>query len=390
MTEPNGGQTAKRVILLNDTSAWYHFGCTCTSTALKDEITARGFALDTVPITAVYRCSETPDRIADFRDPAFFERFRAANREVIDRLAASDVVVVNGEGTLHGTKPAVRRLLYLAFAAKTHLGRQVHMVNHSCFPENTVDLSPGPAAALYKTVYDAMDYVAVREPLSARILSALEVPATLAFDSLPLYVDAHHSSQSSSSRGGVVLAGSVAWRAEAITVLARLIEHLRRQGRAVLFLIGAQANPASDDRALVAALKEAAPAGWALVEAGTARAWLDVIAGASVLISGRFHHTIAALSLATPCIAMTSNTPKMEGMLRMMDQPRPFPFEEPDLLTRLIRKTEEVLSDRTPSSNGALRAEMCRLAQKNFLGLDAVASPTGANALPSPGVRTAP
>lgn len=390
MTDSNGGQTAKRVVLLNDTSAWYHWGCTCTSTAIKDQITARGFSLDAVPITAVYRCSETPDRIADFRDPAFFERFRAANRDVIDPLAASDVVVVNGEGTLHGTKPAVRRLLYLAFAAKTHLGRQVHIVNHSCFPENIADLSPGPAAALYKTVYNAMDYVAVREPLSAQVLNALEVPATLAFDSLPLYVDAHQPSRSNSSRGGVVLAGSVAWRAEAITVLARLIEHFRRQGQAVSFLIGAQANPASDDRALVAALKDVAPGGWALVEAGTARAWLDVIAGASVLISGRFHHTIAALSLATPCVVMTSNTPKMEGMLRMMDQPPPIPFEERDLLTRLIGKTEEVLSDRSPSSDGALRDRMCRLAQKNFLGLDAVASPAGANALPSTGVRAAP
>jgi polysaccharide pyruvyl transferase WcaK-like protein len=296
----------------------------------------------------------------------------------METLRAADAVIVNGEGTLHGTKPVVRNLLYLAYAAKVHLGRPVQIINHSCFPENSARITHPPTSALYRRVYEAMDFVAVREPISGQILQALGVPAVQSFDSLPLYVARHYRAQEERKRGGVVLAGGVSWRRETMPILARFIERVRDAGLTVSVLIGAKALPAPDDGAFVAALREAAPRGWALIEAGSARAWLDVIARARLLVSGRFHHSIAALSLRTPFIALSSNTPKMEGMLAMTGQPEPLAAAGPDLLDRLIERFEVALADGLPVLDEAALTRIRALAQHNFAGLDALAAATEA------------
>jgi len=316
-------RAAPRALLLNDTSAWYHWGCTCTSTAIRSALEDRGYNVCSIAIDQVIGCSETPEKIADFTDQDFFQRFRNANHAVMQQIASCDLVVVNGEGTLHGTSRVVRNLLYLMYAAKRYLGRSLHIINHSCFPENAAKISHAPTRALYKLVYDEADFVAVREPISYELLRALGVRVTLAFDSLPLYVEARNRPAALSSktpRHGLVLAGSVAWRETSLPALARMIDHVTSRGEAVTVLTGAAAHPAQDDIRFVEALRAVSPGGWTLRQAGSADEWLDVIQSAKLLVSGRFHHTIAALCLRTPFIALASNTPKMEGLLKMAGQ----------------------------------------------------------------------
>jgi len=209
-----------RVALLNDTSAWYHWGCSCTSFGMRSEIGGRGFDVDAISIFETYKCQGTPAKIADYNDEEFFKRFCAANTPLMKRLAAADVVVVNGEGTLHGTGVPARNLLYLAYVAKARLGRALHIINHSCFPEDSAALGDGPAKALYKLVYGVADFIAVREPLSAEIVTALDVPFVQAFDCLPFYVAPKRGAWRGSDRQGVVLAGCVAWRENLIPMLA--------------------------------------------------------------------------------------------------------------------------------------------------------------------------
>jgi polysaccharide pyruvyl transferase WcaK-like protein len=135
-------------------------------------------------------------------------------------------------------------------------------------------------------------------------------------------------------------------------------------------LIGAQANPARDDRELVAALRATQPSGWALVEAHSPGAWLDAIAGARLLVSGRFHHTIAALCLGTPVVALESNTPKMQALLAMTGQEPPLAFEDPMLAEALTERA----AARLGSGDAPLKRESIEqlemLARQNFAGLD--------------------
>jgi polysaccharide pyruvyl transferase WcaK-like protein len=369
--------TFRRVALLNDTSAWYHWGCSCTSYGMRSEIGRRGFEVDPISISETYRCEETPNKIADYRDEEFFRRFCAANTALMKRLAAAEVVVVNGEGTLHGTGKVARNLLYLAYTAKTRLGRPVHIINHSCYPEDKAELSESPAVALYKLVYGAMDFVAVREPLSAEIVTGLGANPVQAFDCLPFYVGGRRDSWSGGQRQGVVLAGGVSLRADMIPMLASLIAELRRRRIPVSVLIGAAANPAVDDKKFVEALRDAMPTGWELIDARSEDAWLRTIAEAKLLISGRFHHTIAAACMATPAIAFDSNTPKIDGMLAMLGLPPALRQSAEDREARLRERVVQTLSAEPPAAaaeNDALWEKMREYARRNFEGLDSIAA----------------
>ena len=365
----------RNIALLNDTSAWYHWGCTCTSYGLRSEIGARGFDVDPISIVETYGCEESPGRIADYCDEDFFKRFCLANSALMNRIASADAVVVNGEGTLHGTGVAARNLLYLAFAAKTRFGHAVHIVNRSCYPEDSATLSNSPANALYKMVYGAVDFIAVREPVSAEVVNGMGVPCVQAFDCMPFFISGRRSAWAKSGGQGVVLSGSVAWHNDMIALFAAQIEAFRHQGIAVSVLIGAASKPAADDKRFVTALRVAAPRGWELVDALSEDAWLRTIAGAQLLISGRFHHTIAAACLGTPSIAFGSNTPKMEGMLALLEQAPPLDQTATDLAAQLNDRITQLLTAprNEADQSKAMCDRLCRLARRNFEGLDALA-----------------
>lgn len=361
----------RRVAFLNDTSAWYHWGCTCTSTAIHEELLDRGFEVESVPITEVYGCAETPASLVDFDCDAFFARFRAANERILEKLAACDIVIVNGEGTLHGTAEPVRNLLYLAYAAKTRFAKDVHIINHSAYPENAARISDPLANALYKTVYEVADFVAVREPVSAELLQALGVAVTQSFDCLPLYLARHYPTPAKRRPDLVTVAGSVAWTNAALVALRRHLEELVSQGLKVRVLTGAKAYPAADDQAFVTALARSAAEGWEVVEARSVEAWLDAIAEARLFVSGRFHHSIAAACLGTPFVALNSTTPKVEALMQMLGGEPPLSFADPRLADALAERTHAVLdAPLAEEATGAVLDRLVELARTNFAGLD--------------------
>jgi hypothetical protein len=60
----------------------------------------------------------------------------------------ADLLVVNGEGTLHGVSDNVRGLLYFVYAAAQRLGKRVQIINHSCYPEDGATLTDPVANGL--------------------------------------------------------------------------------------------------------------------------------------------------------------------------------------------------------------------------------------------------
>jgi hypothetical protein len=88
-----------KVVLFNDTSAWYHWGCTGTSTALKERIAQLGFTLEALPISINSQLQEVPS-FEEFDSLDRFNRFAKANEPVLDRIQNSDAVIITGEGTL--------------------------------------------------------------------------------------------------------------------------------------------------------------------------------------------------------------------------------------------------------------------------------------------------
>jgi tetratricopeptide (TPR) repeat protein/polysaccharide pyruvyl transferase WcaK-like protein len=361
--------TRRTAVFLNDTTHWYHWGCTGTSTAIYQSLSEKGYSVCRVPVTASYHCRNTPQSVDEFDSPECFRAFARTNPNLIREIAGGDVIVINGEGSLHGGSSYAMSLLYLAYSSKTFLGKHVQIINHSCYPENSGEYSETALWDLYRKVYASVDFSAIREPASLALLQRAGIPAMRAFDCLPLFMANHYSPRVARNPKKVVIGGSVALRPTHVQSLALYIDHLHVLGNEVHVLTGASLLPAADDEEFVRRLGECCPQGWSLARAGTMEAWLDTIASADLLVSGRFHHTIAAYALGTPFILLGSNTPKNLGIATAFGAPPPIPLEADDLVQQLIERTSVNRSGRgsAAADEYVLRLQMLTdLAQRNF------------------------
>lgn len=349
-----------RAVLINDTEAWYHWGCTATSRGLKGLIGTRYTLADCVAIHELQALEEAPQSPLQFPDEDFFARHRAANDALYERIAQADVAFVNGEGTIHGTGHQATNLLYVAWASKTYLNKPVYLVNHSFYPGDGEPETPPMVARFYTRVYRDFDYVAVREPRSEAEARALGIDATLAFDCLPRTLRELGPFE---RRDVLVVAGSVAFPEAAYEPFAAYLTAMASTGLEIELLSGAPARPATDERRFVERLTQELPAGgWRQREATSLEEWCEALGSARALVSGRFHHSLAAYTLATPFVALESNTPKITGLTEMLGLPPPLGYDEATLSDRLAARTLEIL-DRAPAPE---LDRLLALAEKNL------------------------
>ncbi len=351
-------------LLLNDTSYWYHWGCTCTSLAIHDQLRQYWEKVVSVPINDTYSLSPVPETIEHFEDEQFFERFSSAYPEIIEKIRFADAVYINGEGTLHHISQVSLGLLYLAYIAKTKLGRYVSIINHSCYPDgyDSSNSRDSIANIIYRKVYEQMDYLAVRETVSSDLLTILGLSVNQSFDCLPLYIEKHYRSHKQINNNDIVISGSVSWGDETISQIAVLIDSLFERGFKPILLLGSNAYPAGDDARLAAALHEIIGKTCELVYAQSEQEWLSRIDNAALLVSGRFHHTIAAAFLRTPFLVTESNTRKIEGLLDMLKIPSYISTEQENLSDVLLESAVRLMDD---PAQGILMEDI----RKNLLDL---------------------
>lgn len=381
----------QKALLFNDTSDWYHWGCTGTSTALKEGIQKLGFDIQAVPINVTYALKEVP-QFEEFNDPQKFNRFCEENRNTIEAIQNADVVVITGEGTIHDLRAGPKALLYLAYISKKFFGKHIEIINHSAYPKDDPNLSAcflenfeiekekaeqelKQAQDIYKTIYSELDFIAIREPFSQEEMSKIDISSTLSFDCLPLYIRDHYRTKKQIKEKTLVIAGSVAYSERGVEKLCSYLETMTAMGFEIKVLIGAAAFPSKDDQSFVSLLKTHCRTNWELVTASSIEEWLDVINQATFLVSGRFHHSIAAFCLNTPFIALNSNTHKVHAICDLLEQTKPLLFSDPELLDHLLLRTNAIISHSTVD-NGTKMAEICQLAEKNFDGLKSFAEKT--------------
>jgi polysaccharide pyruvyl transferase WcaK-like protein len=314
---------------------------------------------------------DPPASLEEFDDDTRFESFAVAHPDVIAKLRETDTIVVNGEGTLHGASPPAVNLLYVAYVAKRTLGKTVHIVNHSCYPDGTNVAKESPVFALYRKVYQEMDFIAVREPVSAKLVADMGITATESFDCLPLFVREHAAQLQRDPRQTaktVVIGGSVAWgHTGAALAIGELIVKLHQGGLLPIVLIGADAHMAADDVQFAATLQRVAAGHFVLVNATSELEWLRTIANAELLISGRFHHTIAAACLGTPFIVMESNTPKIAGLLHRLESQSFVSVTRQGFGAELFDRARQLLAQRDAGLISAeVRENLIALAERNF------------------------
>ncbi|MBN2703881.1 MAG: polysaccharide pyruvyl transferase family protein [Pontiellaceae bacterium] len=353
-----------KAVILNFTADTYHWGCYGTSMEILQTLTEFGFYVDPVSVMATHHLNPTPTISDHFADPVFFNEFIKENPSIFYALESADLVVINGEGTLHRVSKGSVNLLYMAMAVKRFLNKPVHLINHSCYPNGNRTV-PSGKSLIYSMVLPHLDAVVTREVFSHELLKASAVSNTLGFDCLPRFINRHSLASSHKPEGYILLSGGIALNDVHINSMADVVKRIYKKGVPLRFLMGAKSRPAPDDEVFFEKLSKLVPS-IEMVNAGSMKEWLDQIRHASFLVSGRFHHTIAAMTIGTPYAVFHSNTPKIEAILQTLNEPLPvLSIDEPDL-EQLGERIGTCLRDEQTDISTRRVERMLELAEHNF------------------------
>lgn len=361
-----------KAMLLNDTESWYHWGCYGTSTALRNNIIEKGYDLEVCRNQEIQKTKiQMVQSYLRYDDEDFFAHWRERNPTLIHKLETCDTVVINGEGTLHMVSESASKLLYLAYMCKTRLGKNVQIINHSCFPDGKKDPSNEANLRVYKKVYDALDYVSVRDPYSQKILQDIGIDAKLSFDSMCLEIDKRFPDAFPEKRDHAIIVGSSAFSSKNGKAIYDIVRFVKDQGLEPIVLLGAKQDPAPDDKMFIEAMSAFAPDMWRMHDTESFEEWCDYMGTARILISGRYHYTIGAACLGTPFVALEGNTPKMESLSEILDQPMPLKYQDPQVGENVIERAKIKLEEGAmpEKDRKKLIKKLCKMAAVNFGGL---------------------
>lgn len=285
---------APRVIVMNDTSGRSHHGCAQVMRLLYQGLARHG----------VQVIHQSPARSDWTREKGFAEA-----------LASADLVVINGEGTLHHGREAGRTLLNVIPAAKA-AGVPVAVINAlwQDNPPEWLDLLSGAAL------------IATRDPRSAAELAGLDQVRTLPDLSLSAGADPQPG-----PRDRLYVGDSVRWSTRRALALAakrlKVDAMLPTKTRASGVWTGKPFGPW-----LSALYHGAAPFGLPPLQlAATEDEYLRLLGRARMHVTGRFHGICLSLVTGTPFLATGSNSWKIEALLADAGLPKSRGVAEADL-----------------------------------------------------------
>jgi Asp-tRNA(Asn)/Glu-tRNA(Gln) amidotransferase A subunit family amidase len=258
--------------------------------------------------------------------------------DIAAEMRAADVVMINGEGTIYGNQRKGFYSLFWAWYAKTRLGRSTAIVNH------TLQLDDPDMRTMAGIVYPLLDDVVFREPTSYREGCQLaaygeqHLAADAAFCWQPVtgdeFVERYRRKGAfdiwpwsmktfRADRPYVCVTGSSALmrpdQAGRLPVAAfrELCLDLGRRFEQVVVVA-----PDTTDEMLLAPV--ARDLDLPFIPACTPTPLgLDLLANATVFVSGRWHPSILASTGGTPSVIFSGNSHKMQGLCELLDLPYP-------------------------------------------------------------------
>lgn len=331
---------------MSDTSDTCHWGCAGTSWTLSALIKQVYDLIETIKITEIEKANIPAVTIGtDFDSQKFYNDFSTRNKKLLKKLSKTDVVIMNGEGTMHGTAPLPLKCLYILYIAKTKLNKKIMIVNHSCYPCNHPENNQDPKIIeLYKRVYAQLDYIAVREKISHEHLKTIGISSHLSFDCLPLYI---HSTfpdlikTQKTDNKTVIIAGSSGIDDKGYDQIFQFITYLYESGFEPTLISGARIWHAHSEDRFINTIQKKFPH-IQHRHCNSIKDWLSALSNAYALISGRFHHSLACLTMGTPIITFEGNTPKLHAICKELDIDKPITYQSKDINTTLTNRFENI------------------------------------------------
>jgi len=277
-----------KLIILNDTDVGgMHFGCSRVMGNIKRLSEQYGLRiLTTIP-------AATPSSSSSMR--------RA--------ISETDIVMINGEGTLHHGRRRARWLIEAVEYAKSK-NKPVALVN-ALYQENP---------ELWNPVVRELDIIYARDALSATQLAraagrSVEYMGDLAlYDETPSFVDA--------DRNGMLFGDSVHIRTT--RRLLATASHISRHAPAQVMPITRCYPRSGSRRAAVSGLqtiyayychRRVARFGRIVSFSHSQHSYMEALRRFALSVTGRFHALCFALLTGTPFVALASNSWKMEAII---------------------------------------------------------------------------
>jgi polysaccharide pyruvyl transferase WcaK-like protein len=396
------------VLLLNDCRDQDNFGAAVLVDGLIEILSRRLPTSEILPIPSHW-VSDARHGLGGFRDggagmhqpkakfPALADQFETVAddwlhggggpgaAEFLDRIRRSDVVVLNGEGSLYRDNLSAIRELFLAWLAKERLDIPTVFVNGMVHLTGVMPILP----AMVRKTFRGLDAVTVRDPCSLRNLAeyAPEVRATLVADSA--FAIGPEAARNSASAADVLarVGGSsffcfdpgampIDHTPTRRSALFELIVRLKGLvGQAVLV----SSAPADEYIGVVADETDSVY----VDSLGDYQEFMALAQRAELLVSGRYHNPILAAIVGCPSIALASSSHKVHGTCEMLDGLIGTPFDGTDLRScfEAIEATAARLLERRSTLRIELQ-ELCerRRAEAHQLG-DVVAAALGSRGL---------
>lgn len=331
LDEKKDSPLGERVLLLQDKIHDSHFGSLSSFIALKESIEKRGYSVNVFSTKEIHQLRGAPLDLAGFKDSSLFDHFCVENEDLIEAIKESDYIVINGCGSIHGASAYALKLLYLAYISKTFFGKHVQIINHSVYPQDNLDLDELIICKLYKEVYEKMDFIAIRDRLSNSLMKILGVENRLTFDMLPTYIRDHYSNPKM-AKNRIVIADSLALTSHGLDALTQYMQAMKEKGFEVVVLtehLNCQTNFGSSSE---------------YIHPKSIEEWLDIVNNAALIVSGRFHLSIAAMCLKTPMIILSSDTPKNKALTTLSPSLNCLECEDPNLYANLMGKTHYLMT----------------------------------------------
>jgi hypothetical protein len=316
-----------RALILNDTRNGSHLGCIIVMEQL-----------------------ETLCREAGLQVSAMLGFGRYFEPQVAHELSKCDVVIINGEGTMHHDAEgamAIVRAGVMAASRKVPIA----LIN-TVWQENR----------MANQLLAQCRWISARESFSQAAIAQAGALAELVPD-LTLTADPGQLFQSvgGSSSGGIVVLDDVR-----LPISLALARYARSHG---LSFLPMGARPSLRTRQ-----------GWSkMIRLGLASGWarqfhrgqIGAIASASVVVTGRFHGICLAILAGCPFVAFASNTHKIEGLLHdaglgaggcLFDDPPENPVARDQFINMAVQKVLAQQAD--PARRTAYRAACARYTQR--------------------------
>lgn len=228
-----------------------------------------------------------------------------------DQFEWADLVVVNGEGTLHPQPQALRWICTVTALAKRY-HKPYWIVNCSlkCLGD--------PTQALFAEFFKGAEHVAAREPVSCREMLALTPTAIQAADCAWLTTPApEHEARAILASAGIegrfaVMTGSASVHKWPIEHQKAVVDALKSRGLDVVYTFSDKKDEGIAEQL---GLKQVTH------KEADYRQLTTIQSLAEIVVGGRFHPTILSALVGTPFVAVPSNTHKMAGVMEMLGTP---------------------------------------------------------------------